>query len=68
MKLERKPCCCVSAAQQQPQHWCFNNPVLATNMKHRAMWAAIRKVTSISARSGTGGTERKSQNLKNLAN
>lgn len=43
-------CQCCSAIIK---HWCDINTLLATNVEHNAVWAAVRKVNSISSRPNT---------------
>ena len=40
--VERKPWCCASPVQQQPNQWCVTNTVLATTGKHSTVLAAVR--------------------------
>ena len=52
--LERRPWCCASAAQPEPERWRVTSTSLATDTKNSARRAAVGNVTSISARPSTG--------------
>lgn len=69
VELGREPWCWASPAQQQPEHGCAINTVLATRAKRSAVWAAVGKGNSVPASPSTC-TQRKlwRVNNKKLAN
>jgi len=47
---KREKALTLSTVQQEPKHWCVTNNVLATNLKHSIIQAAMKKLTSSPAR------------------